>query len=162
MKSAGGKMFGLDLTVVLTIVALGLIIFVLYHDAKDDKTASEVAVEKIQELRGEVHSRAGELDELQIAHDRLEHIVKNNGEATLSMDQRLTAELNAMKLKLEALEVAVKAKKADSAKILIDPIKVEPVQVKVAILYPKMRPEARKKVDLEPVRRKVKKITGGR
>lgn len=159
MKSKGGKMFGLewDWNTVFMGLALAVFVYTLYYNAKDDKQAGEVAVEKINEVRGEVNSRAGELEELQKEVFDFKEIQAKNLENLVAMDSRLTNEIDALKLKMNALELLAMRK---SAAIKFDPVKVEPVQlapIEIQVRYPQ---RVARRPDIEGMKKQVKKVTG--
>lgn len=149
-------MFGLEMNTLLSVMALLIIVYVLYRDAKDDKTAGEVAKSAVSDIRGEVNSRAVEMEELQKEVHDFKQLVEHNMDGFVSEDQRLTSEVEALKLKVGALEM----RRPSAAAFKVEPIKVEPVVVSVKMLYPKRQasvPQPPPKIDLEPARKQIEK-----
>lgn len=151
-KTSGGKrMFGLEVNTVLSIVALLIIVYVLFKDARDDKTAGESAKAAVSDALGEIHSRAGELEELQKEVFDFKKASGENVVGFMGEDKRLSAEIEALKLKVEALEMR------PGATLPPSPIRVEPVRVKVEMVYPPAPVQVKSAVDLSAVQKKLEK-----
>lgn len=152
-KTSGGKrMFGLEVNTVLSIVALLIIVYVLFKDARDDKTAGESAKAAVSDALGEIHSRAGELEELQKEVFDFKKASGENVVGFMGEDKRLSAEIEALKLKVEALEMRPGAT-LPPLPTKVEPIRVAPVKVEVELRYPQ-RPA---RPDLSAAKRQLEK-----
>lgn len=151
-------MFGLEVNTVLSIVALLIIVYVLFKDARDDKTAGEAAKAAVLEVRGEVNSRSGELEELQKEVFDFKSVYGGDSASLRQHSHRIEAELSALKLKVEALEMRPVAG-PPPLPTKVEPIRVAPVKVEVELRYPQrpVRPDlSEAKRQLEKTVRKKK------
>ena len=152
-KTSGGKrMFGLEVNTVLSIVALLIIVYVLFKDARDDRTAGEAAKAAVLEVRGEVNSRSGELEELQKEVFDFKRVSAGNVVLFSEEDRKLAAEISALKLKVDALEMRPVAT-LPPLPTKVEPIRVAPVKVEVELRYPQ-RPA---RPDLSAAKRQLEK-----
>ncbi len=156
--------FGFEVNSILMVLGLLLIIYVLYADARGDRTAEELAKGAVLDVKGELKSeisaRGGELDELQLevlalkkeydAH--LAELAKAGGDMS-----SIVSDLNR---RVETLEKRPAATRPPSP-IKVEPVTVEPVTLQIEVSYPPVRekkPSVKKQ--LEPARRAIRKAVG--